>query len=199
MRSTSAFAGLVPLAVVAVLAACASQMEPAKQALDEISNLVATTTADGTKYIPDEMASVQKKLVDLQNAYNKKDYAAVLANAPSVLADAKKLAADAATKKGEVAKALDTEWSVFAAFLPQWITDVKDRVDELSKTKRIPKAIDLPSAKAALADATDGWGRAQAAMEAGEFRSAIATAKDVKIKTEAAATALRLELPETNK
>jgi hypothetical protein len=199
MKSISVFASLVLLAIVAVLAACASQMEPAKQALDEISNLVATTTADGTKYVPDEMASVQKKLVDLQNAYNKKDYATVLANAPPVLADAKNLAADAATKKGEVAKALDTEWSGFAMSLPQWITDVKNRVDELSKAKRVPKDIDLPSAKSALADATDGWGRAQAAMEAGEFRSAIATAKDVKVKTKAAAGALRLELPETDK
>ncbi len=199
MKSTSVVASLVPLAILGVLAACASQMEPAKQALEEISNLVAATTADGTKYVPDEMASVQKKLADLQSAYNKKDYAAVVANAPPVLSDAKNLAADAATKKGEVAKALDTEWSVFAASLPQWITDVKNRVDELSKAKRVPKNIDLSSAKSALADATDGWSRAQAAMEAGEFKSAIATAKDVKAKTKAAAGALRLELPETDK
>jgi hypothetical protein len=199
MKSTNVFASLVVLAIVAVLTACANQMEPAKQALDEVSNLVTTTTVDGTKYVPDEMASVQKKLADLQSAYDKKDYAAVLANAPAVLTDAKSLAADAATKKGEIAKALDTEWSGFAASLPQWITDVKNRVDELSKAKRVPKDIDLPSAKSALADATDGWGRAQAAMDAGEIDNAIATAKDVKTKTKAAAGALKLELPETDK
>jgi hypothetical protein len=35
-------------------------------------------------------------------------------------------------------------------------------------------------------------------MEAGEFESAIATAKDVKAKTKAAAGALKLELLETD-
>jgi hypothetical protein len=139
MKSTNVFASLVALAIVAVLTACASQAESAKQALDEISNLVVKATADGMKYVPDELASVQKGFANLQSAYDKKDYAAVLANAPRVLADAKYLAADAATKKGEVAKALDTEWSRFAASLPQWIADVKNRVDELSKTKRVSK------------------------------------------------------------
>ncbi|HEY3654083.1 MAG TPA: hypothetical protein VGL34_03760 [Steroidobacteraceae bacterium] len=199
MKSTKVLASLVVLAIVATLTACANQMEPAKQALDEISNLVTMTTADGARYVPDEMGSVQKKLADLQSAYDKKDYAAVLANAPAVLADAKNLAADAAAKKGEIAKALDTEWSAFVASLPQWIADVKNRVDELSKAKRVPKDVDLPSAKEALADATDGWGRAQSAMEAGEINNAIATAKDVKIRTKAAAGALKLELPETDR
>lgn len=199
MKSINVFASLTVLAIVAVLTACENRMEPAKQALDEIANLVATTTEDGTKYVPDEMTRVQKKLTDLQSAYDKKDYAAVLANSPAVLADAKNLAADAAAKKGEIAKALDTEWSKFAATLPQWITAVKNRIDALSKAKRVPKDIDLSAAKSQFADAMDGWGRAQAAMETGEFNNAIATAKDVKAKTKAAAAALKLELPETDK
>jgi hypothetical protein len=174
-------------------------MQPAKQAIDAISNVLATATADGTRYVPDELANVQKRLADLQTAYDSKNYAAVLASAPSVLAYANGLAADAATKKGEIAKAQDKEWSGFAVYLPQWITEVKNRVDELSKARRVPKDIDLPSAKAALADATDGWGRAQAAMEAGEINTAIATAKDVMTKTKVAAGALKLRLPEADK
>jgi len=174
-------------------------MEPAKQELDEIYNVEMATTADASKYVPDQMVSFQKEIGDLQSLYDKQDYAAVLAHAPAVLADAKTLAAAATAKKGEIATALDTEWSGFAASLPQWITTVKDRVDALSKRKRVPEGIDLAAAKSGLADATDGWGRAQAAKATGEVDNAIATAKDVKSKIEAAAAALKLELPGTDK
>jgi hypothetical protein len=177
------------------LLACENKMGRAKQALDEISYSVATTLADGKKYVPAETAHVQRELADLQGAYGKRNYAPVLSRAPAVLADAKSLAADAAAKKSQVAKALDERWSGFAATLPQWIVAVEDRVATLSKAGRVPKGLDLSTARAALADAKNGWGRAQAAMASGDFDDAIATAKDVKAKTDIAAAALKLELP----
>jgi len=169
-------------------------MERAKQALDEISYNVATNLVDGTKYVPAEVAHVQQELADLQGAYGKRNYAAVLSRAPAVLADAKSLATYAAIQKSQVAQALDEQWSGFPATLPQRIAAVEDRIATLSKPKRIPKGVDLSTAKAALADAKDGWGRAQAAMASGDFEDAIATAKDVKAKTDIAAAALKLEL-----
>jgi hypothetical protein len=176
------------------LLACENKMERAKQALDEISYNVATNLVDGTKYVPAEVAHVQQELADLQGAYGKRNYAAVLSRAPAVLADAKSLATYAAIQKSQVAQALDEQWSGFPATLPQRIAAVEDRIATLSKPKRIPKGVDLSTAKAALADAKDGWGRAQAAMASGDFEDAIATAKDVKAKTDIAAAALKLEL-----
>ena len=166
-----------------------------RRALDEVHNIVREAAADGTKYVPDQMASVQKELGELQSSYDQKDYATVLAHAPAVLVDAKALAADATTRKGEFAKALDTEWRGFAAFLPQWIKTVKDRVDEISKPKPVLRGIDLAVAKSGLANATDGWRRAQATIASGEVDNAIATAKDVRSEIEAAAAALKVQLP----
>jgi len=200
MISTNRFANFLVLGIAALLlTACANQMEPAKQALDEIYNVEMATTADASKYVPDQMVSFQKEIGDLQSSYDTQDYAAVLAHAPAVLADAKTLAAAATAKKVEIAKALDTEWIGFAASLPQGITAVKARVDVLSKTKRAPKGIDLAAAQSSLADATDGWARAQAIFAGGKVDEAIATAKDVQSKTGAAAAALKLELPGSGK
>src|SRR5580704_16717330 len=111
MKSINSFITLLVLGSSALLlTACANQTDPAKRALDEVHNIVREAATDGTKYVPDQMASVQKELGELQSSYDQKDYATVLADAPAVLVDAKALAADATTRKGEFAKALDTEW-----------------------------------------------------------------------------------------
>ena len=200
MISTNRFANFLTIGIAALLCnACLDQMEPAKRALGEISNVLMMASADVTKYAPDQMASVQKELADLKISYDRKNYGEVVAHAPSVLTDAKNLAADAAAKKDDIAKTLNTEWNGFAASVPQRITAVKARVDVLSKTKRAPKGIDLAAAQSSLADATDGWARAQAIFAGGKVDEAIATAKDVQSKTGAAAAALKLELPGSGK
>ena len=200
MISNNRLANFLTIGIAALLCnACLDQMEPAKQALDEISNVLTTASADATKYAPDQMASVQKELADLKISYDRKDYGEVLAHAPSVLADAKNLVADAAAKKDDIAKALNAQWNGFAVSLPEGITAVKARVDALSKTKRAPKGVDLAAAQSNLADATDGWARAQAAFAGGKVDEALATAKDAQSKIWAAAAALQLEMPGSGK
>jgi hypothetical protein len=199
MISTNRFANFLAIGIAALLCnACLDEREPAKQALDEISNVLMAASADATKYAPDQMASVQKELADLKISYDRKYYGDVVAHAPSVLTDAKNLAADAAAKKDDIANA-HREWNGFAASLPQGITAVKARVDVLSKAKRVPMGIDLAAAQSSLADATDGWARAQAAFAGGKVDEAVSTAKDVQSKTGAAAAALKLELPGSGK
>jgi len=59
MISTYRFANFLTIGIAALLCnACLDQMEPAKQALDEISNVLTTASADAMKYAPDQMASV---------------------------------------------------------------------------------------------------------------------------------------------
>jgi len=196
MRSAKRFANLLVVGfTVLQLAGCANKMELARQALDQVSDAVATASADATEYVPEQVAGLQRETAELNALYENKDYARVLARAPAVLADAKIVAADAQGKKAEKAKTAAAQWSGFAALLPQWITSVKSRIDALSKTKRVPKDISLGVAKSAMADAADGWERAQADKESGKLDEAIATAKDVKAKTESAAAALKLQLP----
>jgi hypothetical protein len=72
---------------------------------------------------------------------------------------------------------------------------VQTRIDDLSKTKHVPKDIDLAAAKSGLADATAAWDKAQSAFKSGDAPDAVPLAKDALSKVESAAAALKLNLP----
>lgn len=196
MRNPKSLTKFAWLAIAGLmLAACASQMEPAQQAISGIESAVSAVSADAGKYVPDQLAGVQSKLADLKASFDKKDYTAVIAGAPAVLGAAQALATAAAAKKDEVMKALGGEWTTLSGSLPGLVAAVKSRVDVLSKSKKLPPGVDLATAKTALADATEGWAKAQAASTAGNVEEAVSLAKAVKDKAVAAATALKLQLP----
>ena len=195
MKPTSPIFKCALLTVAMLLfAACANQMEPAKQALDGANSAVSAAAADAGKYMPERLSTLQRKLSDLKSSFDRKDYAAVLASAPAVVDQAKSLAQAAASKKAEVAQALDTQWTDLNSSMPQLIETVKTHVDALAKKKHVPKGVDLAAAKSALADATISWEKAQSAFTAGKVEEAVSNAKDSKAKAEAAAAAVNLKL-----
>jgi hypothetical protein len=193
MKSIQRISGFLTLCSVAILCvACANQMEPAKNALDNINSTLSSASADAQKYVPDQFAQAQGEVATLAAAYDKKDYAAVVARAPAVLTDVKGLTTAAAAKKDEMEKALGNEWRSLSASVPQSLSAVQGRVDELSKTKRVPKGVDLGAAKSGLADATSAWGKAQEAFKSGNPADAVTAAKDAQGKLASAAAALKL-------
>ena len=179
-----------------LLVACANQMEPAKNALDNINSTLSAVTADAQKYVPDQLTQAQSKVAELSASFDKKDYAAVVAGAPAVLAEVNALAAAAAAKKDEILKALGTEWRSLAVSIPQSVSAVQTRIDALSKSRHVPKDIDLGGAKSGLADAASAWDKAQSAFKSGNAADAVAAAKDARSKLESAAAALKLNLPQ---
>jgi hypothetical protein len=195
MKSKQRITGFLTLCSVAVLfVACANQMEPAKNALDNINTTLNSVSADAQKYVPDQFTQAQSKAAALSASFEKKDYAAVVAGAPAVLAEVRGLADAAAAKKDEMVKELGNEWRSLAASVPQSLTSVQSRIDELSKTKRVPKDVDLAAAKSGLADANAAWGKAQDAFKAGNPEDAVTAGKDAQGKVSSAAAALKLNL-----
>ena len=195
MKSNQRIAGFLTLCSVAILfVACANQMEPAKNALDNIQVTLNSVAADAQKYVPDQYAQAQAKAAALTASYEKKDYAAVVAGAPAVLAEVNGLSGAAAAKKDAMLKAEGDEWRRLAASIPQSISAVQTRIDALSKTKRAPKDVDLGAAKSGLADASAAWDKAQSAFKSGNPADAVAAAKDGQTKLNAAAEALKLSL-----
>ena len=193
MKSFQRIAWYVMFGVSAMLlAACSTQMQPARQAIDNISNVLDTVPADAKQYIPDQVADVERKLTDLNASFDKKDFAAVLSASPVVLSEAKGLAAAAAAKREEALKALAAEWTQLSTSVPDLIASVKGRVEALSKKHRVPKQIDLAAAKTGLADATVLWDKAQAAFQSKDVVDAVAAGKDAKSKAEAAESALKM-------
>ncbi len=195
MKSSQRIPRFLTLCSFAILfVACMSQMEPAKNALDNISATLNSVSADAQKYVPDQFAQAQGKVAGLTASFEKKDYAAVVAGAPAVLAQVRGLADAVATKKDEMVKAVGNEWRGLAASVPQTLNAVQTRIDALSKTKRVPKDVDLGAAKSGLADATSAWDKAQEAFKSGNPADAVAAAKDAQGKLVAAAAALKLNL-----
>jgi hypothetical protein len=192
IRYTAKCLALCSAAILIV--ACANQMEPAKNDLDNINSTLSAATPDAQKYIPDRLASAQSDVAKLTASFDKKDYAAVVAGAPAVLAEVNSLTGAAAAKKDESLKAIGNEWRSLEASVPQSVTAVQTRIDALSKTKRVPKDIDLGAAKSGLADATSAWEKAQSAFKSGNAEDAVAAAQDAKTKLDSAAAALKLNL-----
>jgi hypothetical protein len=195
MKSNQRITGFLTLCSVAILfVACANQVEPAKNALDNINTTLNSVSADAQKYVPDQFADAQTRVAALNASFEKKDYAAVVAGAPAVLTQVNGLSAAAAAKKDEMEKALGNEWRSLAASVPQSLSAVQTRIDALSKTKHVPKDVDLGAAKSGLADANSAWDKAQEAFKAGNPADAVTAAKDAQGKVASAAAALKLNL-----
>jgi hypothetical protein len=193
MKSNQRITGFLTLCSVAMLfVACVNQMEPAKNALDNINSTLNSVSADAQKYVPDQFTQAQTKVAALSASFEKKDYAAVIAGAPAVLAQVRGLSDAAATKRDEMVKELGNEWRSLAASVPQSISAVQSRIDDLTKTKRVPKGVDLGAAKSGLADANSAWGKAQDAFKAGNPADAVTAGKDAQGKIASAAAALKL-------
>ncbi|HME40232.1 MAG TPA: hypothetical protein VKG63_14855 [Steroidobacteraceae bacterium] len=188
--------GLISMAAI-MLAACAGQKEPAQKLVGDIEATVTAASTEAAKYVPDQLADVQSKLDALKAAFDKRDYAAVVAGGPAVLSASQDLATAAAAKKDQVLKALNDEWSGLAGWLPAEVIAIQSRIDLLGKKagKKPAAGIDLDAAKAGLADAASLWSKAQAAFATGNLNEAVSTAKAVKSKIESLATSLKLDLP----
>jgi hypothetical protein len=196
MKSIQRIPRFLTLCSVAILfVACANQMEPAKNALANINTILNSVSADAQKYVPDQFTQAQGKVAGLTASFEKQNYAAVVAGAPAVLAEVNGLAGAAAAKRDELAKAVGNEWRGLAASVPQSLSAVQTRVDDLSKTKHAPKGVDLGAAKSGLADATSAWGKAEEAFKSGDPADAVTAGKDAQTKVASAAAALKLNLP----
>ena len=187
MKPTRNILKYLALCAAAILIiACANQMEPARNALDNINATLTAASADAQKYIPDQLADAQGKVAALTASFDKKDYAAVVAGAPAVLAEVSALAGAAAAKRDEILKALGTEWRSLASSIPQSVTAIQTRIDALSKAKHVPKGVDLTTARSELTDAASTWEKAQTAFKSGNASDAVTAAKDAKSKLEKA-------------
>jgi hypothetical protein len=179
-----------------LLGACSSQIEPAQQALKDAEAAVNAASPDAGRYMPDRLSALQSRLANAKAAFEKKDYATVLAAAPDISIEAKSVAQTAAAeketaKKEEVAR-LEAQWMDLSSAVSKLMDPVKARIDELSKNKHAAKGVALAPAKADLADATSLWEKAHAAHASGDLQQAVSLCKDTQAKLEAAAGAVKV-------
>jgi hypothetical protein len=185
---------ILACAATVLLAACAGQLEPARQAIANIESAIAAAP-DAPKYVPEQLAGVQSQLADLKASFDRKDYQAVLSRAPGVLKAAQDLLGDAMLKRDAVVKQMSTEWPALEAYLPGVVKKVTDRAKALAKSGHAPAGVDVAAANSAATEAADLWTKAQAASKSSDVETAVTSARNAKAKLEAAATAMKMTLP----
>jgi hypothetical protein len=179
-----------------LLAACASQMEPAQRSISDIEAALSMAASDAAKYVPDQLTDVRRELGDLKATFDRQDYAGVLKAAPAAMERAQGLKIAAAAKKAELTQALDEEWSGLSARLPGYMTTIQSRIEFLAKksNRKMAVEIDLDAARGSLSEDSSVWSKAQAAFATGNLGEAVSTAKSLESSLEGLAGTLKIEL-----
>ncbi len=165
------------------LAACASQKEPAEQALAAIQKKFDESGAEIQKYLPERHAEISKSIDGLRDAASKEDYGDVVTGARDVEASLKKTIADARIRRAQLLNEMDGEWSELIKTMPAMIAAMDKKIS--SQRGRPPPGMTSDTWKATVASydaARDAWTKAAAEMSNKTFEATVLAARDAKAK-----------------
>jgi hypothetical protein len=190
---------LIMMLAAALLAACGSgDKGPAETALKAAEEAINTAKGEASKYMPDQVRSLESSLAATREKLSKGDYKAVLSEAPALTSKAQEIASAAAAKKAELTKS----WEGLSSGMPRVVEAIKSRVDILSQSKKLPAGMSaetLAQAKAGLSEITQQWTAATEASKGGNLADAVAKASSVKVKAAEVLTLLKMPVPEALK
>lgn len=182
----------IALLVGAFAVACSKA--PAEAALKAADAAVQAAQPEAQKFVPDQFKEVSDALTEARAKFDSGDYAAALAAAKDIPAKASAVADAAKAKKDEMTKS----WTELENSMPAMLESVQKKVEELGKTRRLPKGLDkarLEEMTAALPTLSASWTEAMASATAGDFPDALKKAGEVKTSVEGMMTTLGLEPP----
>jgi hypothetical protein len=198
MRSAKLFALLAAAAVV--LAACANQKEPAERTVARVESSLAEFHADAEKYASEELKDVDADVANMKKNLANRDYGAVMMNAPSVSASIATLKETVAKRKADADQMLaaaQTEWNDLSTTVPKAVETLQARVDQLSKTHKLPKGLDKAGFDAAKTDfetMKTQWTQASAEFAEGKVADAVRKARAIKAQSEELMTRLEAKM-----
>lgn len=191
---------LMALAATALLVTgCAKNREPATKAIDQIEKSLAEVKDDARKYAPDGLKGVEAQLARLKESLDKKEYETVVAGSPQLekAVASLKSAVDAGKEQVRaMAAAAKSEWESLNAEVPKTIASIQERVDSLSKQKRLPWGInkdEFAGAKSAFESMKTTWADASAEAKKGDAVEATSKGKTAKGMGESIAEQLKIK------
>lgn len=198
MRSAKLFAMIAAASLA--LAACANQKEPAEQAFAKVESSLAEFRADAEKYAADELKDVDAAVANMKNNLARKDYGAVVMAAPSVSNSVGTLKQTVEQRKADAEQmmaAAQTEWNDLSASLPKAVETLQARVDQLTRTRKLPKGLDKAGFEAAKTDFENvktQWSQATAEFAEGKVAEAVRKARALKAQSEELMTKLEAKM-----
>jgi hypothetical protein len=170
------------------LAACSNQKEPAEKAVAQLEASLSQFRSDAEKYAATELKGVEDSIANLKGELARQNYKAVVMQTPTVTGAVTSLKQTVATKKAEAEEMLaaaQQEWDALSASLPEMVTRLQNRVDELNRSRRTPRGMDkaaFESAKQDFEALKSSWAEAGAEFSAGMAADAVRRARAAKMK-----------------
>lgn len=165
------------------LAACASQKEPAEQALAAIQKKFEESGAEIQKYLPEQHGEISKSIDGLRDAASKEDYGDVVTGARDVEATLKKSIADARIRRAQLLNEMEGEWNELVKTMPAMVAAMDKKIS--SQRGRAPPGMTSDTWKATVASydaARDAWSKAASEMTTKNFEATVLAARDAKEK-----------------
>lgn len=165
------------------VAACASQKEPAEQALAAVEAKFKESGAEIQKYLPERYAEIETSVASLRDSMSNEDYSDVVAGAGQVQADLKRAIGESRVKRAQVQVEMETEWAEMSKSVPAMIDAMDKKIT--SQRGKPPKDMTREAWKQTIADydaARDAWSKGAAEMTRANFEATVLAARDAKAK-----------------
>jgi hypothetical protein len=178
---------LIALAATSILiTGCASQEEPAAQAVTAAELSLAEIRVDAAKFAPEELKAAETKLAKLKSELAKDDYKDALVGSSELTREVAVLKEVVVSKQTQAAAATH-EWESLSEEVPKMVQAIENRVDSLSGSPKLPSDVNkeaFEAAKVALEMMKTGWAEASAAFDAGNATEAADKGRLVQAKAE---------------
>ena len=165
------------------VAACASQKEPAEQALAAVEAKFKESSAEIQKYLPERYAEIETSVASLRDSMSNEDYSDVVAGAGQVQADLKRAIGESRVKRAQVLVEMETEWDEMSKSVPAMINAMDKKIT--AQRGKPPKDMTREAWKQTIADydaARDTWSKAASEMTRANFEATVLAARDAKAK-----------------
>lgn len=168
-------AGRVMMVVAAAalgLGACAPSRQQADDALKAAESAITAQHADAMRFAPEAFAAVMDAYGAARAAYETEDWAASIAAAEAVAAQARQMAPAIALGKEQAT----ARWPALRDSVGAMLTALDARLAEAQRTRRYPEgmtAADVGQARAEVDSLSAGLDKARAAFDQGDLADAM--------------------------
>lgn len=180
----NAFRGFALAACAAVfLGACASQKEPAEQALAAIEKTFSESGAEIQKYLPERHAEVSASVAALRDSMAKENFGDVVAEAGAVRDALRRAVAESRIRRAQVRVEMESEWEELTKSMPAMIDAVDRKIS--AQGRRPPKGMEKDAWKSTIESydaARDSWSKSAAEITTANFEASVLAARDAKVK-----------------
>ena len=190
---------LIPILFIVIslfLVGCVpANKEPASEAIKAAEGAFNAVKGEAMKYVPDQVKGVEDAIIIAKASFDKGNFDEALNIAKAIPEKVKVLTTAVEAKKVELTK----NWEEISGGMPGMLDAIKDKLDILSASKKLPKTLDkakLDGAKADYEAAAKMWDEAKSTFAGGNTADAIAKAKTVKEKAMEVMNNLGMQAPE---